>query len=79
MLERVGHPVAVNPDKALLKEAIDRGWEIRVFENPQPLSEGRTVRAPKPSTVASLAGAGAMAAALWWKARRPPPKRGWFR
>ncbi|MEM9200249.1 MAG: HAD-IB family hydrolase [Actinomycetota bacterium] len=79
MLERVGHPVAVNPDKALLKEAIDRGWEIRVFENPQPLREGRTVRPPKPSTVASIAGGAAMGAAWWWRAKRPVPKRRWIR
>ena len=80
MLERVGHPVAVNPDKALLKEAIDRGWEIRVFENPQPLLEARTVRAPKPSTLASVAGAGAMGAALWWRSKQARrPKRPWSR
>ena len=80
MLERVGHPVAVNPDKALLKEAIDRGWEIRVFENPQPLLEARTVRAPKPSTVASVAGAAAMGAAWWWRAQHSrAPKRPWSR
>ena len=80
MLERVGHPVAVNPDKALLKEAIDRGWEIRVFENPQPLLEARTVRAPKPSTLASIAGAGAMGAAWWWRSKQArAPKRPWSR
>jgi len=28
-LERVGHPICVNPDKALMKVARQRGWEIR--------------------------------------------------
>ena len=51
MLQRVGHPVVVNPDRALLKEAVDRGWEIRVFEQPQPLLEGRTVGPPKPAAL----------------------------
>jgi HAD superfamily hydrolase (TIGR01490 family) len=75
MLECVGHPVAVNPDKALLKAAVDRGWEIRVFEHPEPLREGRTVHPPKPATVAGVGAAGAAVAAgaaLWWRARTKP-------
>jgi len=31
MLEAVGHPVAVNPDGALAREAHDRGWPIVIF------------------------------------------------
>ncbi len=34
MLEIVGHPVAVNPDRVLLKLAVDRGWEVRQFVEP---------------------------------------------
>lgn len=37
MLEAVGTPVAVNPDRALRRIAMDRGWDIRVFRNPVPL------------------------------------------
>lgn len=37
MLEAVGTPVAVNPDRALRRIAADRGWDIRVFRNPVPL------------------------------------------
>lgn len=37
MLELVGHPVAVNPDRALRKHAMQRGWEVRSFRNPEPL------------------------------------------
>lgn len=31
LLEAVGHPVAVNPDRKLRKVAIARGWPIRTF------------------------------------------------
>ena len=80
MLQRVGHPVAVNPDRALLKEAVDRGWEIRVFEQPQPLLEGRTVGPPKPAALASVGGAALMGAAWWWRStRKPVARQGWFR
>ena len=34
MLEAVGHPTAVNPDKALRAVAVERGWEVREFRNP---------------------------------------------
>ncbi|MCQ9342722.1 HAD family hydrolase [Corynebacterium kozikiae] len=37
MLEAVGKPVAVNPDRALRKIATERGWEIQTFKNPVPL------------------------------------------
>ena len=75
MLQTVGHPVAVNPDKALLKVATERGWEIRVFDNPQLLVQGRTVRAPKPGTVGALGIAAALGTAWWLRARRPAKSR----
>ena len=34
MLEAVGRPVAVNPDRALAKVARERGWEVRNFTKP---------------------------------------------
>ncbi|OFT77103.1 MULTISPECIES: HAD family hydrolase [Corynebacterium] len=37
MLEMVGNPVAVNPERALKKHAAANGWEIRIFKNPEPL------------------------------------------
>lgn len=37
MLEAVGNPVAVNPDRALKKHAIANGWDIKTFKNPEPL------------------------------------------
>ncbi len=30
-LEAVGHPVAINPDRALRKVALERGWPVRRF------------------------------------------------
>jgi HAD superfamily hydrolase (TIGR01490 family) len=75
MLETVGHPVAVNPDRTLLKEATSRGWEIRVFEHPQPLVEGRGVRTPKPMTLGALGAATLAGGLLWWKTRKPMERR----
>lgn len=78
MLETVGHPVAVNPDRGLLKEAEARGWEIRTFDNPRPLREG-SITAPRPRTIgAGAVGAGlAAGAALWWRTRRAKPTSRW--
>jgi HAD superfamily hydrolase (TIGR01490 family) len=39
MLEIVGHPNAVNPDRGLRKVAVDRGWPIVAFSNAVPLRE----------------------------------------
>jgi HAD superfamily hydrolase (TIGR01490 family) len=47
MLRAVGHPVAVNPDKELLAEAHEHGWEVLRFER-----LGRRLK-----TVAGLLGA----------------------
>ena len=46
MLEAVGHPVAVNPDRALAREARERGWEIMTFSNPVRLRDRAAVRLP---------------------------------
>lgn len=37
MLALVGNPVAVNPDRALKKHALENAWETRSFKNPEPL------------------------------------------
>lgn len=39
MLRAVGHPVAVNPDPALLRAALQEGWEVLTFE-----TLGRTLK-----------------------------------
>ncbi len=37
MLEAVGHPFAVNPDKGLRRRATEAGWPILTFERPTSL------------------------------------------
>jgi len=67
MLEAVGHPFAVNPDKALRKLAVDKGWTVLAFTNAVPLRERLSgLKAPQPATTAVLAGALAGAVALAW-------------
>lgn len=56
MLAEVGHPLVVNPDKALRKLAVERGWPVRQFRNPVPL-----LRAPSKRTAAVTAAASALA------------------
>jgi HAD superfamily hydrolase (TIGR01490 family) len=67
MLEAVGRPVAVNPDRALAKVARERGWEVRHFIKPIRLRDrvGRTT----PVLTTSLAVAGA-ALILWRRGLR---------
>jgi len=69
MLEAVGHPHAVNPDKELRRVAEERGWPVLVFTQPVAL-RSRVGRAAKP-TLAALAVAGAVAVgATVWSGRR---------
>jgi HAD superfamily hydrolase (TIGR01490 family) len=63
MLEAVGHPVAVNADRALAKVARERGWEVRQFTKPVRLRDRMTVTGPVVTTSLALAGA----AVLWWR------------
>jgi HAD superfamily hydrolase (TIGR01490 family) len=66
ILEAVGVPVAVNPDRELRRLAEKRGWQIRDFRRPVRLRQRLPkVPAPKPS-VAALAGSAAVAAILGW-------------
>ena len=39
MLEAVGHPVAVNPDRVLAKVARERDWEVMQFTKPVRLRD----------------------------------------
>jgi HAD superfamily hydrolase (TIGR01490 family) len=66
MLESVGHPVAVNPDRDLRKEADKRGWQVRYFRRPVRLRERfPRVSAPSPGA-AAIAGTAAVAAIMGW-------------
>jgi len=70
MLEAVGHPVAVNPDRELRAIAEERDWQILHFEREVEV-RGRLADIPKPVPVISAAAAGGLAAALAvWALRR---------
>ena len=69
MLEAVGHAVAVNPDRALKKEALARGWDIRSFKNPEPLFQTRDMGIG----AGVVAGIAAVTVGGWWLARRGKP------
>ena len=47
MLEAVGHPVAVNPDRDLRRLAAAQGWPVRDFE--RPVRVRVRIRMPRPS------------------------------
>jgi HAD superfamily hydrolase (TIGR01490 family) len=72
MLEAVGHPFAVNPDRALRRIAADRGWPTLTFSNAVPLRERISGLRPSPATsTAAVVSAGAAVAGLvWYTSRR---------
>ena len=61
MLEEVGHPCAVNPDRALRREAAQRGWPVLSFSRPVPLRE--RISAPSGAAMATSAALGLSALA----------------
>jgi HAD superfamily hydrolase (TIGR01490 family) len=71
MLEAVGHPFAVNPDKDLRRIARERGWPVLVFDKPVAL-RSRVRLPPTRQTVAALTvgGVAAIGAAVWINVRR---------
>jgi HAD superfamily hydrolase (TIGR01490 family) len=76
MLEVVGHPVAVNPDRPLLKLAREREWEVRTFAHPVRLRDRMPVPPAGPAAaVGGLVAAGVAAGVVLWrkKAAAPPP------
>jgi HAD superfamily hydrolase (TIGR01490 family) len=69
MLEAVGHPTAVNPDRGLRKIAAERGWPVLEFTRPVSLrSRFSGVRTPVVTSAA--VGVGAAVVGLAWYARR---------
>lgn len=61
MLEAVGHPAVVNPDRALRKEAAARGWPVLNFSRPVSLRD--RIPAPSGAAVATTAAVGVSALA----------------
>ncbi|MFB6635050.1 HAD family hydrolase [Streptomyces sp. NPDC056362] len=73
MLEAVGHPYAVNPDRTLRREAVAREWPVLAFEKPVRLKQRLPAfrMPPRPTLVAAAAvGAAAVGAGLVWYAAR---------
>ena len=62
MLELVGHPVAVNPEKELREAAEENEWPITEFQ--RPVSIGPRVPKPTPKVWIGVAAGVAGAAAL---------------
>jgi len=71
MMEAVGHPFAVNPDKELRRIAKEQDWPILIFTKPVAL-RARLPLPPARPTLAALAVGGVMVAGgvIWASARR---------
>ncbi|HSU02483.1 MAG TPA: haloacid dehalogenase-like hydrolase, partial [Nocardioides sp.] len=70
MLEVVGHPFAVNPDRELRRIAASKEWPVLSFVRPVALRPRFGVPPTKP-TLAALAVGGAVAAgSVMWANRR---------
>jgi HAD superfamily hydrolase (TIGR01490 family) len=68
MLEAVGHPTVVNPDRALRKIAAEREWPVREFSRPVPL-RSRFAVPSAPVVTGAAVGVGAAVVGLAWYAR----------
>jgi HAD superfamily hydrolase (TIGR01490 family) len=81
MLEVVGHPVVVNPDRALLRVARTREWEVRRFVKPVRLRDRVSMPGPRATAAAGTGMAVTVAAAVvwWWLHRQPPAPPPWWR
>jgi len=75
MLEAVGHPIAVNPDRALLRVARERGWQVIRFG--REVSLRARVPMPRPAQAAAGAGVAGLVAGVvtWWWLRRASAPR----
>jgi HAD superfamily hydrolase (TIGR01490 family) len=69
MLEVVGHPHAVNPDKDLRRAAAERGWPILVFTKPVTL-RSRLPAGRSALAALALGGMGAVGWMVWSSVRR---------
>jgi HAD superfamily hydrolase (TIGR01490 family) len=71
MLEVVGHPFAVNPDRELRRQANARGWPVLVFTKPVALRSRMRLPQSRPTLAAlALGTAAAVGGAVYVAARR---------
>lgn len=68
MLEVVGRPAAVNPNRALRRIAVQRGWPVLSFSDPVPLRA--KVVSPTTGMVAAATAVGVGAMVTWYGLRR---------
>jgi HAD superfamily hydrolase (TIGR01490 family) len=79
MLEAVGHPVVVNPDRSLRRIGQERGWDCSDFRRSEALRSRFTLTLPTGAMMANAVGAVALAGWLvyqWFPQRRPEPGAG---
>jgi HAD superfamily hydrolase (TIGR01490 family) len=85
MLEVVGHPVVVNPDRVLAKVAREREWMVRQFVRPIRMRDRVPVTPVRATAAAGVSVALAAAVLTVWRARvrqrlvPPLPPAGWER
>jgi HAD superfamily hydrolase (TIGR01490 family) len=72
LLDAVGHPTVVNPDRALRRVAEQRGWPILTFADPVVLRMRWRPSPVRTALTAAGLGAGAAVLALGWFLRRHP-------
>ncbi len=71
MLEVVGRPHAVNPDRELRRQATERGWPVLVFARPVTLRSRMRLPQSAPTLVALALGTSlAVGGAVYYAARR---------
>ena len=71
MLESVGHPHAVNPDRELRRIARERDWPVLVFDKPVALRSRVRLPGTRPTlTALAVGGAIALGGAIWINVRR---------
>ncbi len=71
LLECVGHPTAVNPDRPLRKLATEQGWPILEFRHPIPLGRRLRERPAVPVAAAAIGvGVGVAIGVAWYGRHR---------
>ncbi|WP_460808703.1 HAD family hydrolase [Micromonospora zhanjiangensis] len=69
LLECVGHPTVVNPDRALRKLASENGWPVLEFRHPIPLGRRLRERPAVPVAAAALGVGVGVAIGIAWYGR----------